>query len=239
MPERRLYERFIVGILEITGRMTFARDVKIHDMSVGGVAVTVDRRLDPGSEYTLKIEGKGRALSLRGVVVWSLLNESLMDAYGNVVSVYKAGLKFIDLSQQQVTEIESFIEDHKRELSREVDLTKVVGTRLHVRFKIEHPGKAVLNFYENYKVEKISLGGMLIESKYELNIDDTFPMEITLTDEKSMKFIGRIASCLPKEHKKEAHYDIGVEFHDVSERNKSMLHEFIRLLNDIDKSGSL
>jgi c-di-GMP-binding flagellar brake protein YcgR len=239
MPERRRYERFIVGILEITGTMTFARDVKIHDISVGGVAVTVDKRLDLGGEYTLKIEGKGRALSLRGVVVWSLLSESLMDAGGNVVPVYRAGLKFVDLSQEQVSEIESFIEDHKKELGRELDLTRVGGTRLHVRFKIEHPQKAVLNFYENYKVKKIGLGGMLIESKYELDIDDTFPMEIKLTDEKSMKFIGRIASCLPKEQRKEMKYDIGVEFLDVSERNKSILHEFIRLLNDIDKSGSL
>ncbi len=239
MRERRRHERFIVGILEITGTMTFARDVKIHDISVGGVAVTVDKRLDLGGEYTLKIEGKGRALSLRGVVVWSLLSESLMDAHGNVVPVYKAGLKFVDLSQEQVSEIESFIEDHKRELGRELDLTRVGGTRLHVRFKIEHPEKVVLNFYENYKVKKIGLGGMLIESKHALDIDDTFPMEITLTDEKSMKFVGRIASCLPKEHGKEAHYDIGVEFLDISERNKSILHEFIRLLNDIDKSRSL
>jgi hypothetical protein len=76
MPERRRHERFIVGILEITGRMTFTRDVKIHDISVGGVAVTVDKRLNLGSEYTLKIEGKGTALSLRGVVAWSLLSES-------------------------------------------------------------------------------------------------------------------------------------------------------------------
>jgi len=238
MPERRLYERFIVGILEITGRMTFARDVRIHDMSVGGIAVTVNKRLDLGSEYTLKIEGKGRALSLRGVVVWSLLNESLMDAHGNIVPVYKAGLKFVDLPQEQVTEIERFIEDHKRELDREIDLTKVVGTRLHVRFKIEHPEKAVLNFYENYRVKKMSLGGMLIESKYELDVDDMFPMEVMLTDEKSMKFVGRIASCLKKENRQEASYDVGVEFRDVSERNKSMLHEFIRLLNDIDKSRS-
>jgi c-di-GMP-binding flagellar brake protein YcgR len=237
MPERRRYERFIVGILEITGTMTFARDVKIHDISVGGVAVTVDKRLDLGGEYTLKIEGKGRALSLRGVVVWSLLSESLMDAQGNVVPVYKAGLKFIDLSQEQVSEIESFIEDHKKELGRELDLTGVGSARLHVRFKIEHPEKAVLNFYENYNVKKIGLGGMLIESKHELDIDDTLPMELILTDEKSMKFIGRIASCLPKEQMKERQYDIGVEFLDVSERNKSILHEFIRLLNDIDKSG--
>lgn len=239
MRERRRHERFIVGILEITDTMTFARDVKIHDISVGGVAVTVDKRLDLGGEYTLKIEGKGRDLSLRGVVVWSLLSESLMDAHGNVVPVYKAGLKFIDLSQGQVSEIESFIEDHKRELGRELDLTRAGGTRLHVRFKIEHPEKAILNFYENYKVKKIGLGGMLIESKHALDIDDTFPMEITLTDEKSMKFVGRIASCLPKERGKEARYDIGVEFLDISERNKSILHEFIRLLNDIDKSESL
>jgi c-di-GMP-binding flagellar brake protein YcgR len=239
MPERRRHERFTVGILEITGKMTFARDVKIHDISVGGVAVTVQKRLNLGSEYTLKIEGKGRALSLRGIVAWSLLSESLMDARGNVVPVYKAGLKFIGLSQEQVSEIESFIEDHKRELCRELDLTRVGGTRLHVRFKIEHPDKAILNFYENYKVKKIGLGGMLIESRYQLDVNDTFPMEITLTDDRSMKFIGRIASCLSKECEEQAHYDVGVQFLDISERNKSGLREFIRLLNGVDEFRSL
>lgn len=237
MPERRRHERFVVDILEITGKMTFARNVKIHDISIGGVAVTVDKRVNLGSEYTLKIQGKGKVLSLRGAVVWSLLSESLMDAHGNVVPVYKAGLKFIGLSEEQVSEIESFMEDHKRELNKELDVSKIGGTRLHVRFKIEDPEKAVLNFYENYKVKKIGLGGMLIESRQALDTDDTFPMEITLNNDKSMKLVGRIASCLQKEYEKEAHYDIGVEFFDISERNKRTLHEFIRLLNGIDKSG--
>ncbi len=239
MPERRRHKRFIVDILEVTGKMTFARNVKIHDISVGGIAVTVDKRPNLGSEYALKIEGKGKVLSLRGAVVWSLLSESLIDAHGNVVPLYKAGLKFLGLSEGQVSEIESFMEDHERELRKELDVTKIGGTRLHVRFKIEHPEKAVLNFYENYILKKIGLGGMLIESGQALDIDDTFPMEMMLTNDQSMKFVGRIASCLRREHGKEAHYDIGVEFLDISERNKKILHEFIRLLDGIDKSRSL
>ena len=120
-----------------------------------------------------------------------------------------------------------------------MDLTGIGGMRLHIRFKIEDPERAVLNFHENYKVKKISLGGMLIESRQELDIDATFPMEITFADDKSIKFVGRIASCLQGANAKRIYYDTGVEFLYISQRNKRILREFIGLFDGTDHFNEL
>ena len=60
MQNKRRYKRFVVDILEINTRLTFARNVKILNISVGGVSLRVDKQLNIGSDYTLRIEGKGK-----------------------------------------------------------------------------------------------------------------------------------------------------------------------------------
>lgn len=80
MEERRRHKRFSVDILEISGKMVLARYVKILDISIGGVSFKADRRLHIGHEYTLKILGKGKELSVKGIVMRSLLSESVGDS---------------------------------------------------------------------------------------------------------------------------------------------------------------
>jgi len=63
-------------------------------------------------------------------------------------------------------------------------------------------------------------------------------MEMILTEDISIKFLGRITHCLLLKNKDIEHYDIGVEFIEISETDKEILVEFIRLLDTIDKSPS-
>ena len=109
MTESRRYNRFPVDILEISGKMVLATYVKVFDISVGGVAFKADRRLNMGSEYTLKMESQGKELLVKGVIVRSSLSESLKDSRGNIVPIYSAGMKFSDTSEQKLKEIEAFI----------------------------------------------------------------------------------------------------------------------------------
>jgi len=235
MKERRRYKRFIVDILDINSSMIFAKNVKIHDISLGGVALRVDKRLNIGSEYGMKIEGKGKVLSLKGIVIWSFLSESLIDTYGNAIPVYRAGLQFTNVTNDMKSEIESFIDDHKKDLGKQVDISSIRGTRLHLRFKIEAPEKAILSFHESYKVKKIGLGGMLVESDHALETEHKFPMEIAFTEDKAIKFLGRVASCYEVKNRDTHRYHVGVEYLDISERNKVVLHEFVRLLDNMDQ----
>jgi hypothetical protein len=238
MENRRQYERFTVDILEINGKMMFAREVKILDISLGGVSLKADKRLNIGNEYTLKVEGKGKNLSIKGVVVWSWLSESKEDERGNVVPIYTAGMKFIDVSDENLRAIGDFLDENRRDTDQHIDKYSPNGLRLYVRINIEEPQKAILNIDGSYKVKKISLGGMLVESEHRLETETSIPMEITLTEDKSIKVFGRVASCLLSQDEEYENYEIGIEFLDMSDKDRDTLKEFISLLNSMDKSST-
>jgi len=224
--------------MEINGKMALAKSVKILDISIGGVCLQTEKRPNVGSQYKLRIEGKRKVLTVKDSVTWVLLSVSSADSGGNVVPIYKAGMKFIDVSNEKINKIVNFIEDHKRDVDKQVDLYSPSGRRLYVRIGIEDPEKAVLNYHGSYKVKSLSLGGVLIESEHSLEIESILPMEITLTENRCIKFLGRVASCLLIKNKDIEHYDRGIEFIEMSERDREILGEFISLLDTIDKRPS-
>jgi len=238
MDSTRRYKRFKVDVMEISGKMVLAKYVKINDISIGGVSLRTERMMRIGSEYALKIEGRERVLSVSGIVVWSLLGESIRDSEGNIIPLYTAGMKFTDGSFEKEKEIVDFLEANKRDADRKVDIKKPDGGRLYVRICIEDPGKAVMHFQENYKVINLNLGGMLIESEHALEIDSKLPMEMTLPDDRSILFQGRVANCRLIEQEDLVHYDIGIAFDDIPEQSGMKLREFIRLLDNMGMSSS-
>jgi c-di-GMP-binding flagellar brake protein YcgR len=239
MQDRRQHKRYRTDVMEINGKMVLAKSVKILDISVGGVSFQTEKSLNVGCEYTLKMEGSGRVLTVKGLIVWAILSGSLADSGGDIVPIYKAGMKFIDVSDEKINEIANFIEDHKKDIDKQVDLYKPSGNRLFVRICIEDPEKAILNYDGSYKVKNIGLGGMLIESEHLLEIEGKLPMEMILNEEASIKFLGRIINCLLVKDKDIEHYDIRVEFIEMSEKDKEILVKFLNLCDTIDKNPSL
>jgi hypothetical protein len=57
-------------------------------------------------------------------------------------------------------------------------------------------------------------------------------MEITLTENSSIRFLGRVTYCLLIKKDTE-HYNIGIEIIDMIEKDKETLAEFIRLLDSV------
>jgi c-di-GMP-binding flagellar brake protein YcgR len=238
MQERRKHKRYRTEVMEINGKMMLAKSVKILDISIGGVSFQTEKYLNVGSEYTLKLEGRGKVLNVKGFVVWSILSGSLADSEGNIVPIYKAGMKFVDVSEEKIDEIVNFIEDHKKDVDKQVDLYKPSGNRLFVRIFIEDPEKATLNYQGSYKVKNISLGGMLMASEHLLGIESKLPMEMILNEELSIKFLGRIINCILVKEKDTEQYDIRVEFIEMSEKDKEILITFLNLCDTIDKNPS-
>jgi hypothetical protein len=56
-------------------------------------------------------------------------------------------------------------------------------------------------------------------------------MEIILPEDKSIIFQGRVVSCIQKKGKDLLHYDIGIDFVNMTEKDKEILHKIIRLLD--------
>jgi hypothetical protein len=237
MGERRRFRRFSVDIMDMNGRMVLATYVKILDISLGGVSFKADRRLNIGGEYSLKIEGKGMELTVKGIVVRSSLSESTKDSRGNVVPIYMAGMQFTDVAVEKLKEVAEFIKSNLREADKKVDLFSPSGRRLYVRVYLETAEKSLLKFYESYKIKNLSLGGMLIETECALEIEITLPLQIFLTEDKSIALTGRIISCVRTAEREHERYNVGIEFLDIPEKDRETLQEFIRVLADLNKEG--
>jgi hypothetical protein len=89
---------------EMNSSMASAEHVQVLDISEGGISLKADIRLNIGRQYTLTIETKRNASTVKGIIVWSSLIENKEDAKGNIVPIYKAGLQFTNVSREAIRE---------------------------------------------------------------------------------------------------------------------------------------
>jgi len=231
--DRRLHQRITVDVLDMRVKAAYAKVVRILDISVSGILLKTNWRLGVGKTCILKMEGKGRVLNVKSIVVWSLLDRRRKSLRGNSVSIYKAGLKFINISREKMKEIIGFVENHKQKVDKKVVIFAVSGLRLNMRFQIEPPEKTILICRNDYKIKNFSLGDMLIKSKDSLDIGKKLHMEISRSKDKSIKVLGKVISCVLNKESDYAHYDIGIEFLNMLEKNREMLKEVMCLLENM------
>jgi len=122
MQKERRYERFTVNDGEIRGKIMFANFVQIIDISMSGIALETEKRMNIGHEYTIKIERDEKILTVQGIVIWSLLTKSIPDFQGNAIPIYKAGMKFKDADTEKLKEILFFKENHEKKIGDETTL---------------------------------------------------------------------------------------------------------------------
>jgi hypothetical protein len=216
MDERRRHPRFTVE--NIHGRLIAESEVEILNMSISGAAVKVERRLTMGGQYNLKLERGGGVLTVKTEVVWSVLTEFRRDEDGDEVPVYSAGLKFMDVLTPRITELLSFIDEHKI-----IDEKRLGGLRMH----IDAPGKAALDYPEGYQVLVLSRTGMLIETDHGMVIDGVCPMEISLPGGEPLRFRGRVVTLKERMDDTRPRREIGIEFLEMSDADRALLSKYL------------
>lgn len=222
MEERRTHKRYTVDNLNVRGNIIFVSDIEIVNISLNGIAIRCDRRIEPNREYTLNLSYEGREIPIKGRVVWSMITGSRLNPMGELAPIYTAGVEFVDVLSERMAELIQFIESHKIAGEKRVS---------GVRFKIRSPDAAWIDYPYDYRVKKISLSGMLIETNQPFDVGERFPIEVLLM-ENTFRCIGRVASCSKTLVEPSAHYDIGIAFVDVSERDEEVLRNFINTLTD-------
>lgn len=206
--------------------MTFASEVSILDVGMGGVSLTADKRLNIGGRYTLKLGIDEKVLSVTCEVAWARLSGTKRSASGESVPLYTAGMKFIRLSPENMADIASLVQAiSDQEAVREGD------RRGHARVPVEGAGFALLNFPADYKAQTISLSGMLIESAEAVQSESKIPMVLSLHDGRRIDFLGRIVSCQPNDESAPGRYQIGIEFIDLTDAARDALAAFIAWLS--------
>jgi Tfp pilus assembly protein PilZ len=230
MQDKRQHKRFRVELVEINGKMSLADKVQILDISLGGVSLKADRRLNIGKEYLIKLQEKGKNLAVKGTVVRSELSGIEQKADGQGVSIFTVGMMFKEGFADKLADFLEPIEQTRKK----GEAPSAADRRLNVRFNITTPHEKILSYPLQFKVKLISLGGMLIQTEQAVEINSKIPMELSLNADNAVTFIGRVASCAMTEHSGQTNYDIGVEFTDLADEDTTLLKTFIVYLAGIE-----
>ena len=230
MQDKRRHKRFRVDLVEINGKMSLTHKVQILDISLGGVSLKADRRLNIGKEYLITLQEEGKKLDVKGTIVRSELSGIEQQANGQGVSIFTAGMMFKEGYADKLADFLKPIEQTRKK----GEPPSAAERRLNVRFNITTPQEKILSYPLQFKVKSISLGGMLIQTEYAVEINSKIPTELSLNTDTEVTFIGRVVSCAMAEYTGQTNYDIGVEFTDLTDEDKTLLKTFIDYLAGIE-----
>jgi hemin uptake protein HemP len=226
MDDKRRYKRFLIKGMNVKCRMHVATDVRLINVSLSGASIRLDRRLNMGSRYRLHIEGGNSKIILNSFVIWEKMVASERNERGDMIPIYEVGIKFDEVISDKGTKLINFIENNIKQTE--------FKTRLRgLRVDILTPEKTVITDHlGNYYVMKISQSGLLIETDQKLDVESKITMELNLPEsKKSIKFLGRIASCLEHQDKTTKGFETGIEFLEISENDRSKIREFLESIH--------
>jgi hypothetical protein len=214
--ELRKFKRYDVDGMH--GRIHYSADINILNISMDGAAISTTQRLVLDRVYSIKLKFEDAGITMKGKVVWSLLSHSNTLENGEVVPVYKAGMKFTNVMTDVATRLNSYIEKNR---------TGAVEKRvLGVRFKVSNHESAEIGLPCEYVLKRVSLSGMLIETDAVFEVETRHEMELNL-DGSSLILLGRIANVAEVKVDDAIKYEVGIEFVKVPDEEMKILQSYI------------
>ncbi|MEW6571337.1 MAG: PilZ domain-containing protein [Nitrospirota bacterium] len=108
--ERRKHRRFKAEKKNLYGNISPHQDVEIINISMGGILVKTEKRLDINNDYLFKLSHKCTVLTFKARALWSLIIESKRNRHGEIVPVYIGGLQFSNISRDMADRLREIIE---------------------------------------------------------------------------------------------------------------------------------
>jgi hypothetical protein len=219
MAERRRSPRFQVH--DVRGVLVLRVEAKIVNVSLTGAALELASPIQAGQLYNLELRSGSQTLRLRGRVVWCRPVVPQRNAAGETTATYHAGLRFDGVLDERGEALLG--------LFRESEVVSF-GQRLCARFRLETPRPVDLATEHEFEVRKISRTGMLIETELATDLNSVCELEVELGDD-AFRAHGRIAHLIA--HAQSAgdaprsRYQLGLEFIELSGRDREVLERFI------------
>jgi len=220
--ENRRNKRYVVD--DLAGNVFYTSELEVLNLSIDGAAIETARRLELNREYTFKIKGNNSFLSLKGKVVWAILVSKVDKNTGAITPVYRAGIRFTDTLNEKANMLIKFIEENK--------LRRMENRLGGVRFKISAKEQMKVDLIHEYRVKKISLSGMLVETEYPLDVESCHDIELFINSH-SLTILGRVANIKEANTDGINKYEIGIEFFEISEGDEEVLQEFLNSLEEV------
>jgi hypothetical protein len=108
--DKRQWERYIVDDGEIAVMIGSFDEVKVVDISTGGISFKTEKRLDHDKQYVIKLHRKDSVLILHGVIKWVSLNEyTKIHSQSELIPKYTIGMQFTNLLGDTSDEFVEFL----------------------------------------------------------------------------------------------------------------------------------
>jgi hypothetical protein len=227
----RKHKRFKLHLLDLSSKMSLVGKVKLIDISEDGVAIKADRKLNIEKECLMMLGYEGKHINVKGIVVRSELSGIEEKADGKTITIYSVGISFKDESAGTVNDfLDSIENDKKTQVPEQTD-----WFYRDILFCITTANEKVLNLPMQFGVKDISQKGIIIQTDLQLKIDSVVLLELSIGTCDPVSFVGKVVSCrMPRGHVR-AKYDIGVEFSELTDRDRSLLIRFIDCVKVCDK----
>jgi hypothetical protein len=230
-------QRFKVENAGISCKIKVISSAKIFDMSVGGISVKTDFRLNRDSVYPVEVENDNHNLKFEATAVWSniVLRKESADLRSNFIPVYSAGMQFSHDSKDKPDEILNYIQKYKQGGDNRDHFLRFSDRRRNARSCINKSGKCFLNFAVECRVQELGMGSMLTRSGHELEYGSRILAVITPSGNEPVKIAGRIVSCSFTGGTDTGQvFDTGIEFTEASDEDRERIKRLVRstIVND-------
>ncbi len=233
MLKMRRHQRFRLDLIDLSSKISSIGKVEIIDISLGGVALKADRKLNIGKECLMMLGYERKYINVQGIVVRSELSGIEERTDGEKVTIYSAGILFKDESADKVKDLLDSIENNKKTPVPE----RPEWFYRDIQFSITTPNEEVLKLPAQFGVKDISQSGVIIQTDHQLKIDSMVLMELSVNACDSVSFMGKIVSCRMTQDTVRAYYDVGVEFSELTDWDRSLLINFRECVKENEKSG--
>jgi hypothetical protein len=229
MVNNRKHERLSSKGLNIHCKVHFTTEIDLINISNSGALVSLVKPLHIGQRYTLHIRHDDKEISLTGVVVWERLVGSKANEEGEIVPLYKAGMKFDSILTKKGSELINFIETSF--------LPKEFKSRLSgIRVEVFDSESTISEDHKKFDILKISPTGFLMETSPQLMVGSKHAMEMNLPGEKEpIKFIGKVASTRQIPGRDPSAFEAGIEIEEITDEHRARLEAMLSSLKETDK----
>jgi Tfp pilus assembly protein PilZ len=233
MRNMRQHRRFKLDLLDLSSKMSLVGKVQLIDISLGGVALKADSKLNIGKECLMMLGYEGNMISVKGVVVRSELSGIEERDGGEKATIYSAGIAFKDESAGTV---KAFLDSIKNNKASPVP-EQTGWFYKDIRFSITTPNERVLNMPAQFGLKEISQSGVIIQTAHQLKVDSMVLLELSLHSSDPVRFMGTVVSCRMPQAREHANYEIGVEFSETTDQDRSLLIRLIECFRAFEDTG--
>ncbi len=184
------------------------------------MALETSDYLQVGRTYSLKLAQEEEELLLTGRVVWCRMVGTTQAEDGDKVPVYTAGIQFEELLGETAREVHRFLGSNAV-----ISLEK----RLFGRFRLHGSETADVDYQASFRVEKISLAGMEVNSDTFVEPDTEIDLRIRI-GKHSLATGGRVVNSrrLEPHPGVESASVLGIAFLDLNEKTEEAIKDLIK-----------